>query len=296
MVKMIHHAARTTAGLPANSLAALAECLRLGVHTAEIDITPLADGDCLLAHDTELADFSTGSGPVGKCTVAAARELRLARPGRSAERKATDDRLGLLSEVVARLRADTGPTHIQLDLKADGVVRPGALATLATIMSSVQDRVFVTSTNDARLRELHTLAPWLRLGFDPMTHLDTHQRTLPGGRIVPPHAGEHGCFDDGAARASANYFADRFAEIATLVPAAGTWFVRGELILRALDASFDLPAYLHARGLLLDAWTIDPTEDAAVAAARRLVAIGCDYLTTNEAERLATYIGAGVPR
>ena len=60
-----------------------------------------------------------------------------------------------------------------------------------------------------------------------------------------------------------------------------------ELVLFAADDGFDLVAAFHAAGRRVDAYTIQRADAAGLAAARRLLALEVDQITTDDPEGLA---------
>ena len=62
-------------------------------------------------------------------------------------------------------------------------------------------------------------------------------------------------------------------------------------MLFAADDGFDLIAAFHAAGRRVDAYTIKRADAAGLAAARRLLALRVDQITTDDAEGLAAALG-----
>jgi glycerophosphoryl diester phosphodiesterase len=290
--RLIHHAASLTSGPPPNTLWALGECLRRGVDAVEIDITPLADSDWLLAHDRDLESFSTGRGPVAAATTADSRAFFLVRNGAVGA-----EHPGLLSDALDLVERLTGPTLVQLDLKAPASLPPAALPGLVSLVAPVRDRVLVSSPADWCLAELRRLAPWIRLGFDPHYYLDTIQGRRSDGTLSPPRASQFGLFDDPADDGAPSdepeselaYLGARFAALWTRASDAEIWFVRGLLLARTAK-TLDPVAHLHSRGARVAAWTIDPIGPPEVELARSLAHLGVDFITTNLVDELRAHL------
>src|SRR5688572_5971300 len=114
---IVHHMAALDGTLVPNSLEAIRACLAAGAAIVEIDVMALAEADYLVVHDPRLDSETTGTGPVGACTLAEASRLRFVRRG-----VVTDVRVPLLSQVVG-LFDDTpghdtpGKTRLHVDYK-----------------------------------------------------------------------------------------------------------------------------------------------------------------------------------
>ena len=77
-LSIIHHAAhRDDHAYPASSLPAVSPCLAANARVIEVDIAPMAGDDFLLAHDDDLAHFTTGQGLARKLTVEQVNDSRL---------------------------------------------------------------------------------------------------------------------------------------------------------------------------------------------------------------------------
>ena len=79
-----------------NSFGAMRECFEAGAERIEIDIHSLDGADYAVYHDRRLEEHTTGSGSIGRATPEEIRNARF--------RDAPDDRVPLLSEVVALAR------------------------------------------------------------------------------------------------------------------------------------------------------------------------------------------------
>ena len=257
-----------------------------------MDIQPLADGEYALLHNALLEEGTTGRGPVGGQSARTLEGLRLVWQG-----KVTGEPVPLLSRVVDLLRGRPFPEELQLDLKvyASAPARESALRSLAELVAPLGQRVRVSSTADWALWRLHALAPDLRLGFDPLLYLDV--RPADSDPDAPPYrTGAYGYRDDHplASRrwgTAAEYLRERAEALWLQAPMAGIWYIRAQTLARALDDGFDWIAYLHERGVLVAAWTLDPAEPGHLPLARRLAAAGADRFTSNDAPALAEALG-----
>jgi len=294
-VVLVHHAAARGTALPENSLGALRVCLEARARAIEVDVQALADGDFVLLHDALLERATSGHGPVGAQRPADVAGLRLLWKGIP-----SDEPVALLSQVVALLQGLDVPAELQLDLKAHptALLTDDKLQLLARLIGPLGQRVRVSTVADWALRRLHALAPQLPLGFDPLLYLDV--RDDDEDEDAPPYrVGAYGYRDDhplaavrwGKAR---DYLAVRAEALWQQVPMAAVWYIRASTLARALDDGFDWIADLHARGVLVDAWTLDATEPAQVELARCLVGAGVDRITTNDPPGLARVLGGDV--
>jgi glycerophosphoryl diester phosphodiesterase len=291
---LIHHEARCGGGAPGGP-AALRACVETGAQVIEIDITPLGDGNFLLAHDRTFERFSDGAGPVGEETGARARRLHYLT-----DERVTGEPLGLLEDALALL-AGSRVRELQLDLKlGKQPLSQLALNRLIEQLAPYRDRIRVTSAADWALYDLHRLDPALPIGFDPLYYLDLK---WPGTAIgLPPvRVGAHGYHDDHplaleAWGSATDYLAARAEILWSQLPFAAVWYIRAQLLARVLDDGFDWIARLHARGAEVAAWTLDPDQPHQLDLARQLAAAGVDRITTNDAAGLAAGLGRTQPK
>jgi glycerophosphoryl diester phosphodiesterase len=288
---LIHHAANRGYDYPQNSLGGLRRCLEAGARVVEVDIIPLRNSDFALLHDSLLEDGTNGRGPVHAATVDQVRSLRHVYGG-----VVTDERVGLLSEGVSLIRDYVRLQELQLDLKASAPPTDAVLNRLLRIVEPVKDKVRVTSGADWAVRRLRALDADLPLGFDPLLYLEVSR---PGEQVPPFRLGAYGYWDDHPLATwhwgtSADYLAARAEVLWTQAPANAGWYIRASLLSRALDDGFDWIAYLHARSVLVDAWTLDAEKAGHLELARRLISAGVDRITTNDAPRLAAALDGAV--
>ncbi len=290
-VLLIHHGANRGRLLPQNSLGALRHCLEAGARVVEMDIRPLADGEFALLHDGELAHSTTGTGRVADRTSAELAGLRYLWQGEPSR-----EPVGLLSQALELLAAHPHTAELQLDLKPDDPLPVRVLRHLAAQLAPLRDRVRVTTGADWALGRLRALDSALPLGFDPGWYLDYRPR--PYEPPEPPlRLGAHGYYDDHPLALSrrgstADYLTLR-AECLWRQAPAGTavWYLHGRLVERSLDDGFDWVAWLHARGVAVDVWTLDAENPGHLEGARHLAALGVDRITTNDAPALADRLG-----
>ncbi len=293
---LVHHAARRGPSHPGSSPIGLAACVEAGARIVEIDVQALADGDYALLHDATLEEETTGCGLVSRHTARDLAGLRL----RWEDGRPSDEPVGLLSQAVALLRDHAAPAELQLDLKAypTAPLTDVRLRSLLGLVAPLGGRVRVSTVADWVLRRLHALDVDFRLGFDPLAYLDL--RPEGEGKDEPPYrTGAYGYRDDhplAAARSAParDYLAERAELLWLQAPMAGVWYIRAQVLARALDDGFDWTEFLHARGVQVDAWTLDPGDPAALALARRLAEAGVDRITTNDAPALAEALGGKV--
>lgn len=287
---IVHHmGALDSSDAPPNSLEAVQACLDAGARCVEVDVTALAQDDYLLVHDDELEHETNGEGLVADTAPARAKELFLKRDG-----AVTSYHAALLSDVVKLFQAHGGETLLQLDFKNVIPLKSDEpLERLIELIEPLGSRVLVSSGADWQLRRLRRLAPWLLLGFDSMSYLDWQ----PEGRARDPRAfpkqrGAYGYYDDHMLATQRiwsvpEYLRDRLESWMGLVPDVSVFYLEHTLITQSLKDGFNWAEPLHARGILLDAWTMDVTDPAACAAAPQLLAAGVDLFTTNTPRALA---------
>jgi glycerophosphoryl diester phosphodiesterase len=268
---------------PANTLEAIESSLNAGADVIETDITALADSDYLLVHDAELHRETDGEGQTGACSSAAARGLHVRWGG-----AVTAYAVPQLSDVVALFQRFPRKTRLQLDFKnAIPFASDEPLERLARLVAPLGERVLVSSGADWQLRRLRRFAPALRLGFDIMWVIDWSAKPeARDPRELPKTVGAYGYLDDHpiAGRkiwSPAVYLENRCEAMLGLVPGVEIWYVRHTFIKRCLDDGFNLAAFLSARGIQLDAWTMDVGRPEVDANAPLLRDAGVGLFTTN---------------
>ncbi len=241
----------------ANSLSAVLDCYHAHVARAEIDIAMLRDEDFLVIHDLDLALATDGRGQVDGTRRAQAGRFRLLHAGRP-----TGELAPLLSDVIAAISAEPYPTLLELDVKDWKPWPWRRVEELARLVAPAKQRVTFGGDSDTNLRRLGVVDPTLNVGY-----------TLPEYREWRP---------DGLAE-----LATRFEALLGIVPNARELHVHLEDgVALAADGMHDLVARIHARGMLLDAWTISagtPGWQERLAAALRL---GADIITTETPREL----------
>ncbi len=284
---LIHHAASLGHQHPPSSLSGLRACVAAGARLVEVDITPLADGDFALLHDDRLAEGTDGTGSALALSGERVRALHLVQSGRP-----TGEPVALLSQALELAGSSPRLDKLQLDLKAHVPLTDRILAGLGERAAPLLARVRVSTVADWALRRLAQLAPGLALGFDPLLYLDLEDDDAVAHGVPPLRMGAYGYRDDhplalarwGAPR---DYLEARAEVLHAQAPNAGVWYIRAQLLARALDEGFDWIAYLHGRGVQVAAWTLDADRHGGAGLARRLARAGVDRITTNDAAALA---------
>ena len=254
-----------------NSIDAIGECIERGVPRVEIDVHSLEGGDYVVTHDRKLEQQTTGRGSVGRATADDVRATRF-----------IDDphgRPALLSEV-ARLAAKSD-MQLQLDLKDWRPLTPARRQALVDAIAPIRDRVIVSSGQDWNLRALAATGA-VTVGFDPGLYIDCAGEPF----YLPRHLGAYNYRDDHPLALTRSmppdeYLTQRFEHLALLAPASREWFVSYHLALQMLEDGFDAAAWLGARGIDANVWTLDYDGEATLAAYDRLAAAGIARVTTN---------------
>lgn len=287
---IVHHmGALDGSDAPPNSLEAVQACLDAGARCVEVDVTALARDDYLLVHDDELEHETNGEGLVAETPPVRARELFLKRDG-----AITSYHAALLSDLVQLWQAHGAKSLLQLDFK--NVIPLKSDEPLERLIEQIEplgDRVLVSSGADWQLRRLRRLAPWLLLGFDVMYYIDWQpEASARDPRAFPRQRGAYGYYDDHMLATQRiwsvpQYLRDRCESLMGLVPDVSVFYLEHTLITQSLKDGFNWAEPLHARGILLDAWTMDVTNPVVPAAAPQLLAAGVDLFTTNTPQTLA---------
>jgi glycerophosphoryl diester phosphodiesterase len=150
------------AGHPENTVAAFRQSVSLGFPVIEVDLRATADGHIVIMHDDTVDRTTSGTGEVGRMTLAQVRSLdagRHAAPGFAGERVPT------YPEALEALRG-SGATLV-LDIKEGGT--PG-IERVVRVTGQHQGAagVIVAARSIADLRDFKRLSPGLRtLGLVP---------------------------------------------------------------------------------------------------------------------------------
>ena len=280
---IVHHmAALDNSGYPPNSLEAIRASLEANAAFIEIDVTALAADDYLLVHDDVLEHETTGSGKVGATAPEETRSLFI----KTRDGAITNCCPPLLSEVVALFSEYPNGARLQIDYKNVFPMRDDEpMRRLLKLIESLGERVLVSSGADWNLRWMRRNAAWLDIGFDIGFYLDYRTTPAADPRQPPYFEGAYGYYDDHllaklALLDPAHYLAERCDNLLNTIPQVSTWYVDHRLLARALDDGFNMAAWLHERGVKLDAWTLDigkVPNDAIL----RLRDAGVDQFTTN---------------
>jgi glycerophosphoryl diester phosphodiesterase len=291
-VTLIHHAAQNNHGKPPGSIAALEHCLQARAQVVEIDVLPLADGSFALLHDQDLEIETDGAGKAPLMRREQVQNLHYRVDG-----KVSDEKVGFLETALELLADHPHTSRLQLDLKPYVPLSLEVLKGLLQLIAPVHDRVQITSVADWAIRLLSRSDPTLSLGFDPLLYLDLPSEEPRPQEIPPFRLGAYGLLDDhplSAFRwgAPGAYFLARAEALINQVPLGIDWFIRAELLQKALEAGFDWIEFLHRAGSKVDGWTIDIEQPGHLELAHTLVEHGVDALTTDFpvllADRLST--------
>lgn len=231
----------------------------------EVDLVATADGHFLCLHDLTLDAETTGTGPVAALDRIEIERLRQRAP----DGRPLAEAPLFLDEVVAavRRRGAVPPGSVQLDVKlAEPDLTPPLLATLPLVLGH-DTACFTAGGYDwTAICRLAQAAPGLRRGFDP---LEFHEQTPP--RNAPE-------------------FRDLAELTLSTAPDAAIYYLHAEMVLEGLDVGVNMVERLRSRGAEVDCWTIDADEPNVTMVLHRLIAAGCDQITTNDPEALATII------
>ena len=146
----------------------------------------------------------------------------------------------------------------------------------------------MTSPADWNLRRLLRADPGIAVGFDPQLHLDwTRDR-----ESLSPPRGAYGYLDAHPlsrrrAMPAAAYLRERLEEVVRMVPGVRELHIRLAFFERMLrDGLDDAVGVLHARGALVDVWTLDAGTPRWRERLARAVDAGVDVVTTNTPREL----------
>ncbi|MFD1950326.1 glycerophosphodiester phosphodiesterase family protein [Sphingomonas arantia] len=163
--------AHKLASAPENSLAALDNCVALGVDVMETDVRRGVDGSLVMIHDATLDRTTDGTGLVATMALAQLRKVRLRADLGGTAAPVTDAHIVTLDEMLAHAK---GRIVLNLDIKdaihaevIDAVIRAGA-----------QDGVIVKTTAGDQSKPLTPMQPFNLVPFMPILRFSGDERQL----------------------------------------------------------------------------------------------------------------------
>jgi hypothetical protein len=241
---------------PANSLAALRECLTVGVARADIGVRLLRDGNFVVSHDTD-------------------------------QQKSV-----LLTEVLELLQTVASPTVLELDARDVEPWPWPRVWQLARLIEPVRDRIIFGSRADWNLRRLAYVDPRVRLAFTPSLYFDWVPPNVELDEL-PGQVGAYGYLDrHPLARAriepTSDYLWERLSALVRLVPGACEMHIRLALFEHMQsDGLGDTAHRLRRAGLRAGVWTLDAGTPDWQARLNNAVWATADIITTTTAQQLA---------
>lgn len=263
------HRARRRAADPVFTGRRILEGMAAGA-SVEVDLVVHGDDGFAVLHDLRLERETTGRGLVRATSAEALRRLWL----RDDAGVPTADRVMLLEDLAtlvagSRLHPEA---LLQLDYKEDAAaLTPRAIAAFGEAVGPVAAHVILSSGDAEAVRLLAAGVPGLHVGHDPCDEVAIDR--LRAGRDF------------------AGFVAGALVES----PGAELIYLDLRLVLAAQDAGFDLVAAFHTAGRRVDAYTIGRADASGIAAARRLLDLHVDQVTTDDPEGLGTALEARVP-
>lgn len=261
------HRARRRGDDPAFTGRRILEGMAMGA-SVEVDLVVHGDAGFAVLHDLTLERETTGRGPVREASAATLRALRL----RDNDGRPLPDRVMLLEDLAALIARDGAhpDSLLQLDYKEEDTdLTPSAVATFGRALAPVAGHVILSSGDATAVSRLAAGVHGLRIGYDPC-HMGAIER-LAASRDYPGFVA--GALSD--------------------APAAELIYLDHALVLAAAEDGFDLVAAFQAKGRRVDAYTIGRADAGGLAAARRLLALGVDQITTDDPEGLAAALAQG---
>jgi len=294
-------------GVPAlhqeNTLAGFRRAAALGVPAIELDVRLTRDRRAVVVHDHDLERLTGSPRRVVDLTwdqlsrLRIRRELPMGRDVHDAPIVARYERvepIPLLAEVLAEV---AGKVAINIELKLDRrawwQVEIGAVVARTIAEANADDRVIVTSFDPRKLRAAGRARPNLALGFC----FDDGMLNFARGLLdrLPPLAGHRDPHDQRPGH-NARRVLGRILDAGLIGWWAGTRVVGAEHTLIGAETV----QRLHRCGIAVGTHTLFPlgsttgkriSASAATAAeAQRLVALGVDWIETDDPERLMALI------
>lgn len=260
------HRARRFGSDPVFTGRRILEGMALGA-SVEVDLVVHAgDGFAVLHDHLDLSRETTGTGPAAALSAAEIRALQL----RDNAGQPIADHVMLLGDLCALLQQT--PPHpdalLQLDYKENqGPLSLEAIAAFSRSVGPVAGNMILSSGEADSVRLLTDATPGLHIGYDPC-HGEWVERVR-------------------STRDFAGFVAAALADS----PKAELIYLHYLLVFFADDHGFDLIAAFHAAGKRVDAYTINRSDPAGVAAATRLLGLRADQITTDDPEGLAAALG-----
>lgn len=294
-------------GVPAlhqeNTLAGFRRAVALGVPAIELDVRLTRDRQAVVVHDHDLDRLTGTRGDVIDLTWDQLSRLRIRRElpmGRDihgapvSARYEREEPIPLLAEVLAEVAGKAAiNVELKLDLAVWWQVEVGEIVARVIAEAGADDRVIVTSFDPRKLRAVGRARPNLALGFcfdDGM--LNFARGWLDRLPALPGHRDPHDRRPGHNARRVLSRILDthlisRF--VATRVVGAEHTLIGADTVQR-----------LHRQGIAIGTHTLFPlgsttgkpiSASAAMAAeVHRLVALGVDWIETDDPERLMALI------
>ncbi len=273
------HSATLSGSWPANSLAAVRECLAADVARLEVDVRFVADDSMVVFHDRALDGATTGAG------LLAAHSRQSLRPVRY---RGTAEPLCFLEDVVDALAGTE--TVLQVDLKGLGIYTARQFGLLVEALAPIRDQVVAGSQAHWNVRPL--AAAGIPVALDPTLHWHFSTARTGGDGLSPRSLGRHGLWDDSplaqlAGVGTAQYFAARVEDLLAVIPAV-EWMVDVGTLFHIESLGMRLGDILEARGVRLAAWTLhDEGEERNAANLQRLFDLGAEVIITDAPSTLA---------
>jgi glycerophosphoryl diester phosphodiesterase len=258
------HRARRRAADPVFTGRRIVEGLRAGA-SVEVDLVVHGEAGFAVLHDLTLDRETTGSGPVREVTAATLRGLRL----RAEDGTPLSDPVMLLEDLADLLAREGAHPEglLQLDFKEGQALDAGTVEAFARIVAPVAGRLILSSGDGEAVRRLSGGLEGLRIGHDPC-HFGALDRLR-------------------ESRDFAGFVAGALAD----APQAAMIYLEHRLVLAAAEAGFDIVAAFHDAGRRVDAYTVRKADAEGLAAARRLLALRVDQITTDDPEGLGAALG-----
>ncbi len=169
MTVIAHRGSSGTA--PENTLLAFRRAVESGADWLELDVRRTADDGLVVFHDRTLNRTTDGRGPLFRRTVD---ELRLLDAGRWFSSRYAGERVPTLSMVLEKIPVRVG---INVEVKTDGDLhwRSRTAQRLVDVLRETARgrQIIVSSFNHRFLKQLHTIAPSIRIGVLAMPLRDT---------------------------------------------------------------------------------------------------------------------------
>jgi len=284
------HGARISTQSPPNTIKGIWQCIQNGFYYIEVDIAPVGEDDFLIFHNEKLNSLTNGEGYTALLDKYDRSSLWYVN-----ENKEKTSRVYLLSEFIKLMVKDKRIKELQLDFKTyfSSNLTEDLLKNLISIISSVKNRIRITSCADWVIISLREMDKTIKLGFDPQFFIDFRKEKI---AYYPPYnINKYGYFDDHPIafydwKTPGEYLYHRARTLCFSGLGSDIWYIRYLFLKQSLYDGFDWIKYFHKQGIQVCIWTIDINKDTNMQELNRIISMNPDRINTNTPAQWLSYL------